>query len=95
MILKELWTKEVNIPEVKSSYEYITELRELLEDSLKLAQEELEKSQKRYKRHYDLNAKPRRLEVGDPVLILLLTNKAADAVERTLHCGESCGSQQL
>ena len=45
-ILKELWTKEVNIPEVKSSYEYVTELRECLEDSLKLAQEELEKSQK-------------------------------------------------
>ena len=46
-ILKELWTKEVNIPEVKSSYEYVTELRERLEDSLKLAQEELEKFQKR------------------------------------------------
>ena len=45
-ILKKLWTKEVNIPEVKSSYEYVTELRERLEDSLKLAQEELEKSQK-------------------------------------------------
>ena len=59
-ILKELWTKEVNIPEVKSSYEYVTELREHLEDSLKLAQEELEKSQKRYKRHYDRKAKPRR-----------------------------------
>ena len=53
MILKELWTNQANIPEVKSSYEYVTELRERLEDSLKLAQEELEKSQKRYKRHYD------------------------------------------
>ena len=73
-ILKELWTKEVNIPEVKSSYEYVTELRERLEDSLKLAQEELEKSQKRYKRHYDRKAQPRRLEVGDRVLILLPTD---------------------
>ena len=73
-ILKELWTKEVNIPEVKSSYEYVTELRERLEDSLKLAQEELEKSQKRYKRHYDRKAKPGRLEVGDQVLILLPTD---------------------
>ena len=73
-ILKELWTKEVNIPEVKSSYEYVTELPERLEDSLKLAQEELEKSQKRYKRHYDRKAKPRRLEVGDRVLILLPTD---------------------
>ena len=73
-ILKELWTKEVNIPEVNSSYEYVTELRERLEDSLKLAQEELEKSQKRYMRHYDRKAKPRRLEVGDQVLILLPTD---------------------
>ena len=64
----------MNIPEVKSSYEYVTELRERLEDSLKLAQEELEKSQKRYKRHYDRKAKPRRLEVGDRVLILLPTD---------------------
>ena len=46
-ILKELWTKEVNIPEVKTSCQYVTELRECLEDSLKLAQEELQKSQKR------------------------------------------------
>ena len=50
---------EVNIPEVKSSYEYVTELREHLEDLLKLAEEELEKSQKQYKRHYDRKAKPR------------------------------------
>ena len=33
-ILKELWTKEVNIPKVKYSYENVTELRERLEDSL-------------------------------------------------------------
>ena len=49
-ILKELWTKEVNIPEVKASYEYITELREHLEDSLKLAHKN--------KKHYDKKAKP-------------------------------------
>ena len=36
-ILKMFWIKEVNIPEVKTSYEYVTELRERLEDSLKLA----------------------------------------------------------
>ena len=64
----------MNIPEVKSSYEYVTELREHLEDSLKLVQGELEKSQKRYKRHYDRKTKLRRLEVGDRVLILLPTD---------------------
>ena len=41
-ILKELWSKEVNIPEVKSRYKYVTEQREHLEDSLKLAKEELD-----------------------------------------------------
>ena len=68
-ILKELWTKEVNIPE-KTSCEYVSELRERLEDSLKLAQEELQKSQK----DYDRKAKPRCLEVGEQVLILLPTD---------------------
>ena len=69
-ILKELWTKEVKIPEVKTRYEYVTELHEHLEDSLKLIQKELKKSQNRYKKHYDRKAKPRCLEVGDHVLIL-------------------------
>ena len=45
-----------------------------MEDSLKLAQGELQKSQKRYKKHYDKKAKPRCLEVGDQVLILLPTD---------------------
>ena len=53
---------------------YVTELRKRLEDSLKLAHEDLEKSQKRYKRHYDRKTKPRLLEVGDQVLILLPTD---------------------
>ena len=39
-----------------------------------LAEEELQKSQKRYKKHYEKKAKPRCLEVGDQVLILLLTD---------------------
>ena len=72
-ILKELWTKEMNIPEVKTSYEYVTELRERLEVSLKLAQEELQKSQKCYKKYYDRTAKSRHLEVGEQVLLLLPT----------------------
>ena len=74
IILKGLWTKEVNIPEVKTRCEYVTELCEHLEDSLKLAQEELQKSQKRYKKFYSKKAKPRRLEVGAQVLMLLPTD---------------------
>ena len=65
----------MNIPEVKTSYEYVTELlREHLEASLKQAQEELQKYQKCYKKCYDRKAKPRCLEVGEQVLMLLLTD---------------------
>ena len=41
---------------------------------MKLAQEELQKSQKRYKKHYDKKAKPRCLEEGDKVPIFPPTN---------------------
>ena len=41
LILKELWTKEVEEPQVKNSYQYVFELREKLEDTLKLAHTEL------------------------------------------------------
>ena len=44
-ILKQLWTKEVEEPEVKNSYQYVFELREKLEDTLKLAHSGLEKAQ--------------------------------------------------
>ena len=73
----------MNIPEVKTSYEYITELHECLENLLKLVHGELQKSQKHYKKHYDKKAKPRCLEVGDQVLILLPT--VINAVERTVE----------
>ena len=59
MILKELWTK-VNIPEVKTSHEYVTELRERLEGPGRT----IEVPQTFWK-HYDKKTKPRLLEVGN------------------------------
>ncbi|GFO04004.1 gypsy retrotransposon integrase-like protein 1 [Plakobranchus ocellatus] len=46
-ILRELWTKEIEEPDVKSSYEYVLNLRERLDDTLMIAREEVEKSQGR------------------------------------------------
>ena len=43
-ILKELWTKELEEPEVKNSYQHVFELCEKLEDTLKLAHTKLQKS---------------------------------------------------
>ena len=73
-ILKELWTKELEEPEVKNSYQYVFELREKLEDTLRLAHSELQKAQHKGKHNYDRKAKVRRFAQGDKVLILLPTD---------------------
>ena len=73
-ILKELWTGESESTEVKTSYQYVLELRERLEETMKLAQEELTKNQTRYKRNYDKKTKDRLFNKGDKVLVMLPTN---------------------
>ena len=50
------------------------DLRERLEDTLKIAQEELNQSQARYQRYYNRKAKDRKFTVKDKVLILLPTD---------------------
>ena len=74
LILKELWTKEVEEPEVKNSYQYVFELREKLEDTLKLAHTELQKAQLKGKHYYDRKTKVRKFAPGDKVLVLLPTD---------------------
>ena len=52
-ILCELWTKYIDEHEMRSSYQYVLDIRERLEDSLKLAQEQLKLSQAKQKCYYD------------------------------------------
>ena len=73
-IPKELWTKEVEAPEMKNSYQYVFELREKLEDTLKTAHEELQKAQQKGKLYYDRKTKVRKFQPGDKVLVLLPTD---------------------
>ncbi|PFX13428.1 hypothetical protein AWC38_SpisGene22484 [Stylophora pistillata] len=73
-ILKELWTKELEEPEIKNSYQYVFELREKLEDTLKLAHTELQKAQNKGKHYYGRKAKVRKFVPGDKVLVLLPTD---------------------
>ncbi|GFO02544.1 gypsy retrotransposon integrase-like protein 1 [Plakobranchus ocellatus] len=73
-ILGELWTKEIEGPDVKSSFQYVLNLRERLDDTLKIAREELEKAQGGHKHYYDRTAKRRKLSVGEKVLVLLPTD---------------------
>ena len=71
-ILKELWTGETGGTEVKTSYQYVFELRECLNNTMKIAQEELLKSRKKNKALYDRRA--REFQEGDKVLLLLPTD---------------------
>ena len=73
-ILKELWTENVDVPETKTSYQYVFELGEKLEATLEIARAELEKAQNKVKHHYDCKAKPRMFRTGDKVLLLLPTD---------------------
>ena len=73
-ILRELWTTEIDEDEVKTSYQYVVDLREKLETTLEIAHQNLEKAQIRYKKYYDKKARGRKLKAGDLVLILLPTD---------------------
>ena len=74
MILKELWTKEGAEDEIKTSYQFVLELRNRLEETLNIAHEALRRSQANQKRQYDRKARTRTFDVDDEVLILLPTD---------------------
>ena len=71
MILKALWTDEETDEEVKTTYEYVTDLRNRLETVGRLARENLTIAQSRQAEYYDKKTKPRQFEVNDKVLLLL------------------------
>ena len=72
-LLRELWTKEQLDEDVKTTYQYVCDLRDKLERTVKLAQENLKQASSRYKRHFDRKAKARSFQIGDKVLLLLPT----------------------
>ena len=60
-ILRELMTNEKVEPEVKTTYEYVFDLKDRLQSTCELAQTELQKSQIRQKKYYDRRTKVRTL----------------------------------
>ena len=73
-ILRELWSEEVQDEQVLSTYQYVIELRERLEQTCKLAHDNLRKVQVKQKAYYDKRARSRKFNVGDKVLLLLPTD---------------------
>ncbi|XP_069138991.1 uncharacterized protein [Argopecten irradians] len=75
MILRELWTKDVADDDVKTTYQYVVDLRERLEETCKLAQEQLSSAKVRQAKYYNRKAKVRTMEPGQRVLVLLPTKR--------------------
>ena len=64
-ILRELWSGEAPDEQVLSTYQYVIELRDRLEQTCKLAHENIKKVQIKQKAYYDRRARSRRFDVGD------------------------------
>ncbi|XP_068240734.1 uncharacterized protein [Palaemon carinicauda] len=75
-LLRELWENEDNAIEdsTRTTYEYVVDMRERLQDTCRLAQEELERARDKYQCYYDKNACKREINEGDKVLLLLPTS---------------------
>ena len=70
-ILKELWTNEEMQDETKDVYNYMIELQERIQETCKVAQQEILKTQKKNERYYNKGARYRKLEIGDKVLLMI------------------------
>ena len=61
-ILKELWTGEVEDQENVSTYQYVIDLRERIEETCALAKEQLAEIQKKNQKYYNRRARNRELQ---------------------------------
>jgi len=73
-IFRELLTNETVEPEVKTTYEYVVDLKERLQETCELAQQELLKSQEKQQKYYNRKAKARIFQKGEKVLVLFPTD---------------------
>ena len=73
-ILRTIWTKEIKETQLENSYQYVLDLKGRIEETCRIAREELRKASCRYKKAYDKRARPRSMRVGDQALILLPTD---------------------
>ncbi|KAL8570939.1 hypothetical protein ACOMHN_023611 [Nucella lapillus] len=73
-ILKELWSKEQETEEVKTTYQYVVDLRNRLEETCQFAMESLQQARVSQKRQFDKRVRRQNLKQGDKVLLLLPTD---------------------
>ena len=71
-VLKELWTQPEET-ELQTTYQYVFDLRNKLEETCQIARNSLEEAQGVYKQYYDRKGRNRKFSVGQKVLVLLPT----------------------
>lgn len=72
-ILRQLWTEEEASVDTKTTAEYVTDLRNRIEETCRIASDHLAKASLRQARYYDRQTKRRTLTVGSKALLLLPT----------------------
>ena len=72
-VLKELWTKDIRDSQIRTTYQYVLDLRERLESTVSLAQQSLRSMSKKYTRYYNRKSRRRHLKIAEKVLVLLPT----------------------
>ena len=73
-VMRELWTGEMDGDDEKTTFQYVLELRERLEETCQLAHEELRKARVSQRKYYNRKARKRDFKVDDQVLVLLPTD---------------------
>src|SRR6218665_2757049 len=76
-ILRELWTKEEVEENIRNEYQYMLDLQKKILDTCRIAQEELEKNQRKSDKYYNRKPRLRKFDIGGYVKVLLplKTNK--------------------
>ena len=69
-VLRDLWTGQEQDPEVKTTYQYVLDIRNRIEETCQLAQKEIAKTHVKNERRMNKHAKLRTLEPGDQVLVI-------------------------
>ena len=59
-ILQKLWTGDVNQEEVRTTYDYVINLRDKLESTMEIAMDNLKQTSGRYKTQYDNHTRPKK-----------------------------------
>ena len=70
-MLRYLWEDKTLQQDERTSFQYVLELRDKLEECSKIAAQNAEVSHRLYKTYFDLRSQGRTFEPGDEVLVLL------------------------